>query len=86
MNTIVDPDALRDELRGVRLRGYALDSEETSLGLCCVGMAVDLPNLGLAGISVSGPAADYSAAARRRFAKMLSAIADRLPAALANTA
>jgi IclR family acetate operon transcriptional repressor len=77
-NTICDPDALREELSAVRARGYALDNEETSPGLRCVGIAIDLPNLGMAGMSVSGPAGDYTPAATRRFAKLLATTANRL--------
>jgi IclR family acetate operon transcriptional repressor len=85
-NTICEPDALREELATVRARGYALDNEETSPGLRCVGIAIELPNLGMAGMSVSGPASDYSPAASRRFAKLLAKTADRLPGTFVDVA
>jgi IclR family transcriptional regulator, acetate operon repressor len=83
-NTICEPDALREELNATRTRGYALDNEETSPGLRCVGIAIELPNLGITGMSVSGPAGDYTPAATRRFAKLLAKTADRLPGAFLN--
>ena len=41
-NTIVEPQRLRKEIATVRRRGYAIDDEETALGLKCVAMAVQL--------------------------------------------
>jgi DNA-binding IclR family transcriptional regulator len=38
--TIVDPVALREELRQTRERGYAIDEQEAVLGVCCVGAPV----------------------------------------------
>ena len=50
--------ALEKELDLVRMRGYALDDEESEVGLRAVGMRVEHPNVRLsidAAISVSGP-------------------------------
>jgi IclR family acetate operon transcriptional repressor len=59
-NTIVDRGRLLAELQTVRDRGYAIDDEETSVGLRCVGVASDLPGVGPAAVSVSGPASDFT--------------------------
>jgi IclR family acetate operon transcriptional repressor len=59
-NTIVDRARLRAELKTVRTRGYAIDNEETAVGLKCVGVAAELSGVGPVAISVSGPAADFS--------------------------
>ncbi|MFB6295862.1 MAG: IclR family transcriptional regulator [Halobacteriales archaeon] len=56
-NTIGDEAELFERLDAIRERGYAVDREETSPGLYCVGSAItgddDRP---VGGISVSGPA------------------------------
>lgn len=52
--TIVDPAALRDELRTIRNRGYAIDDEEHVDGLRCVAAIVFDPNrLPKAALSIS---------------------------------
>ena len=54
--TIVEPTKLRKELKEVRVRGYSVDDEEISEGLCCVGAPVrDFSGKVIAGISVAGP-------------------------------
>lgn len=54
--TIIDFDALEAELVDVRARGYAVDHEETELGLSCVGVAVlDRRGYPAHALSVSGP-------------------------------
>jgi IclR family acetate operon transcriptional repressor len=58
-NTICDRKALAEELRRTRQRGFALDNEETAIGLKCVAVFVSLPEVGPAAVSVSGAAADY---------------------------
>lgn len=39
-NTIIDPDLLREELIGIRQRGYSTDREETELGAVAVGAPI----------------------------------------------
>jgi DNA-binding IclR family transcriptional regulator len=39
-HTITDPDALRDEIREVRRRGFATDREEFDDDFCCIGAPV----------------------------------------------
>lgn len=56
-NTIVTPEALEEELRGIRSRGYAFDLEETLQGLCCVAAPVrDATGEVVAALSISAPA------------------------------
>ncbi|HXY86623.1 MAG TPA: IclR family transcriptional regulator [Gaiellaceae bacterium] len=60
VNTIGDVETLMEELSRIRERGFALNNEETAIGLKCVAVAADLPAVGSAAVSVSGPAADYT--------------------------
>jgi DNA-binding IclR family transcriptional regulator len=60
-HTITDPDALRDELREVRRRGYAADREEFDDDFCCIAAAVLDPRgrfLAAIGISMTQRAFD----------------------------
>jgi acetyl-CoA synthetase len=60
-HTITDPDALRDDLREVRRRGYAEDCEEFGEDFCCIASAVLDPRgrfLAAIGISMTRRAFD----------------------------
>lgn len=41
--TIVDWDTLQEQLKQVRIKGYAVDDEENELGIRCVGVAIPGP-------------------------------------------
>lgn len=54
--TITDPDRLRQDLKQIRTRGYAIDDEEKNAGMRCIAAPVfDITGEAVAGISVSGP-------------------------------
>ncbi|ONF73158.1 hypothetical protein AVR91_0207765 [Amycolatopsis keratiniphila subsp. keratiniphila] len=56
--TIVDPDALRARLAGIRARGRYLNQERLSDGIVAVGAAIldaDAPPPPIGAVSVSGP-------------------------------
>jgi DNA-binding IclR family transcriptional regulator len=56
-NTISDPGDLQSELEKVRNQGYAVDLEETEIGICCVAAPVKhVDGHVVAAVSVSGPA------------------------------
>lgn len=60
--TITDPRALRDELAAIRERGYALDREESTPGLCCVAAPVyGADGTVVAAISISVPSVRFAA-------------------------
>lgn len=61
-NTITDPAVLREELKLIRERGYAVDNMEHEFGVKCVGMPVfSRRDELLAAVSVSGPSLRFSA-------------------------
>lgn len=56
-NTIVDAVAFQHELAAIRTQGYAVDNEERTPGVVCIGAAVrDHRRRPLGAISISGPA------------------------------
>lgn len=55
-NTITDRKALLDEIKQIRQNGYALDLEETEIGVACVSAPIrNYENKVIAAVSVSGP-------------------------------
>jgi DNA-binding IclR family transcriptional regulator len=63
--TIVDLDKLSAHLAHVREQGYAIDDEESVLGLTCIAAPIrDERNRIVAAVSVSGPLFDFSAEQR----------------------
>lgn len=59
-NTIVSDSAMQSELRAIRQRGYAIDDEESEIGLRCAGVAVAGRHGTMYGLSVSGPSHLFS--------------------------
>lgn len=60
-NTICSPSLLREELAGVRARGYSVDHQEKEEGASCVGAPIFGPRgWPIAAISISGPALRFS--------------------------
>jgi IclR family acetate operon transcriptional repressor len=77
-NTIADMQRLRKEINIVRRRGYAIDDEETAIGLKCVAMAVSLAPMGVVAISFSGPAADFTDQRIEQYVDRLAKTASQL--------
>jgi DNA-binding IclR family transcriptional regulator len=78
-NTITSAVVLMDELRTIRVRGYAIDDEENEEGARCVGVAVrDQNGNPVAAISVSGPASRVTKSKVPRIAKVLMLSAQAL--------
>ncbi len=60
--TITDPIAFRQELARSRQRGYAVDLEESTPGLCCIAAPIfDSAATAVAAISVSVPSIRFTA-------------------------
>jgi IclR family transcriptional regulator, acetate operon repressor len=55
--TLADPAALRADLEGTRARGYAIDREENTIGVCCYGVALRLQAPATDALSCSVPLA-----------------------------
>jgi len=54
-NTITDREELLEELESVREQGYAVDNEERTKGLACIGAPILVDDEVLGAISVSAP-------------------------------
>ncbi|MBJ8348260.1 IclR family transcriptional regulator [Antrihabitans sp. YC2-6] len=70
--TITDPDALLREVRRTRIRGYAVNREESEAGVTSVGVAVVDRDQGLLGaMSVATPTSRSSAAMTKKHGDLL---------------
>jgi DNA-binding IclR family transcriptional regulator len=66
--TITDPGELRAELARVRRQGYAIDDEESNVGLRCVAAPViDRAGATTAAVSISGSTAEFTDAVLPRY-------------------
>jgi len=55
-NTITDPKALRRDLETIRARGYAIDDEESEIGMRCVAAPIRAHSGAvIASLSIAGP-------------------------------
>ena len=71
-HTIVDPAALRDELAGVRARGWAEAVDEREIGVASLAAPIrDVHGDVVAAISIGAPVARFGAVPRRRHAGAL---------------
>lgn len=76
--TVLDRAALFAELARTRKRGFAVDREENTTGLRCVGVALRYDRPARDAISCSVPTARMTAARQREIAAALLAARDRL--------
>lgn len=75
--TLVDPTSFRRELERVRRRGYAVDEEERTPGVLCIGAPVrDHTGRVVGAISISGPAFRMRDRGVRALAEVVMARAD----------
>lgn len=72
-HTITDPEEMRRELLQIRLRGYAVDNMESSIGIKCVGMPIITKDGEVIGaVSVSGPSPRFTEEKIDEIVKLLS--------------
>ena len=80
--TITTDDAMLKELRAVRRRGYAVDDEESEVGLRCVGVAIPGRSGQPFGLSISGPSHLFSREVVREAGPVLCEVKRKLAAQL----
>lgn len=87
--TLVDPEALRADLRAIRARGWSIDDEERTEGMRCIAAPIfNAAGEAIAGISLSGPSVrvtaarddDYGKRIARAAAEVTEAIGGKKPA------
>jgi len=77
--TLATPEALREDLAGIRERGWSLDDEERHEGMRCIAAAIrDDQGRVVAGVSISGPAARFADASLDALAAHVVAAADEI--------
>jgi IclR family transcriptional regulator, acetate operon repressor len=82
-HTLTDREALLAQLKEIRRLGYAVDDEEDADGIFCVGSGVrDDSGACVAGISVTGLKAGFTAVRMREVGEATRAAADRVSAQL----
>lgn len=78
-DTLHDPQWLFDEIDRTRLRGYAIDDEEDSIGVRCIGSAIIAGNgEPVFAISITGPAGRFTMERARQCAPALIETAEVL--------
>lgn len=75
--TITDPDALIDQLRAIRRRGWALDDGEYETGVRAVAVALPGHRV-VVGLAVSGPAERLADRDLPRIATVLGRVAEQI--------
>lgn len=78
-HTIIDQEKLYEELETIRKRGYSTDSQEESLGVKCIGMAIRNSNGYPTGaISISGTTVSMKDELLDGYAQLLSRVCNAL--------
>lgn len=77
-HTITTVRKMRSDLAQVRSRGYALDNEESAVGLRCVAVAVRADDAVLGALSVSGPIGEFEKGKEDEIAALLKTTAEDL--------
>jgi IclR family acetate operon transcriptional repressor len=76
------PSLLKD-IQATRMRGWSIDDEEHTLGMCCIAAPIfNEYGEGIAGISVSGPAVRLPKKKLEELGPLIRATADQLTRAI----
>jgi len=82
-NTIVSAAKMREELAKIRANGFALDDEEETIGLRCIGAALfDGGAHSVAAISIAGTTAEINAENLNELSKLVKTAANKISANL----
>lgn len=82
-NTITDMHQMERELQIIRRQGYAVDNEESRLGLRCVGVPIISRNLSVCGaLSMSGPVEVFTDEYINRMAEKLKICSKQIEQAM----
>ncbi len=76
--TVTSLDELSREVRRTARRGYAVDDNEHSLGLRCVGVPLVVDGHAVAALAVSGPAGEFTPRQQKEYLELLRAAAAAL--------
>ncbi|MCI2393789.1 HTH-type transcriptional regulator BhcR [Aliiroseovarius sediminis] len=84
--TITQPLALKDELIGIREKGWAFDDEEKAEGMRCIAAPIkDIYGEAIAGISISGPTQRIPESAVDRIGTLVADAAARVSRGLGSS-
>jgi DNA-binding IclR family transcriptional regulator len=84
-NTITEPEKLKEHLRLIRARGYAIDNMEIEEGLRCIGAPIrNHSGVVFASISISGPKDRITETNVPELAKLVISTANDISKALEN--
>ncbi|OBZ14076.1 hypothetical protein A8L34_08880 [Bacillus sp. FJAT-27264] len=70
-NTFDDFHLLREHLKVIRQQGYAIDDEETEIGLRCIAAPVFYKETAIAAVAISGPSARMTKKKDRALSRQL---------------
>jgi DNA-binding IclR family transcriptional regulator len=75
-HTITEPDKLREAIARVKVDGYAIDEEETSLQANCIGVPIVVDGRAVAALSISGPTQRFRPRENKQVARELTKAAE----------
>jgi DNA-binding IclR family transcriptional regulator len=76
--TVTDPKKLREILLRAKRDGYAIERDQTDIGVTCLGVPVVVAGQAIAAISISAPSARVNPQSERRWLDLLRKAARKL--------